>query len=145
MSQLPEELEALRKFHGHLGPYVVIGYRMGKIARGKYTKRFHCVARTGPNPPISCIVDGIQMSSGCTMGKGNITIRDENMAGAHFYSEEGVFDIQLIDRNRRVIDSEMNKANEEAMALKYYVMPEAELFTTNFIGQSESSRVLKLK
>ena len=145
MSELPPELEALKKFHGHLGPYVVIGYRMGKIAKAKYTKRFHCVSKTGPNPPISCLIDGIQMSSGCTMGKGNISIRDENIAGAHFYSEEGVFDIQLNDRVRRAIDSEMNKQNEEALALKYYTMPEAELFAYNFIGQAESQRVLKLK
>lgn len=145
MSELPQELEALKKFHGHLGPYVVIGYRMGKMARAKYLNRFHCVSKTGSSPPISCIVDGIQMSSGCTLGKGNISIREENIAGAHFYSEEGVLDIQVLDRVRRSIDSEMSKANEETLALKFYVMPEAELFTHSFIGQAESQRVLKLK
>jgi formylmethanofuran dehydrogenase subunit E len=145
MSQLPEELEALKRFHGHLGPYVVIGYRMGKIARAKYKKRFNCVSKTGPSPPISCIIDGIQLSSGCTLGKGNISIRAENTAAAHFYSDEGVMDIQLLDKVRRVIDAEMNKGNEEELALRYFNMPEAELFSMTFIGQPESQRVLKLK
>ncbi len=34
------ELENLKRFHGHLGPYAVIGLRIGKIAVEKYVNNF---------------------------------------------------------------------------------------------------------
>ena len=73
---LPDELEALRRFHGHLGIYVTVGLRMGRIGRralGHY-KGLRASVQTVPKPPMMCLVDGVQFASACTMGKGNITI-----------------------------------------------------------------------
>ena len=36
---IPEELRGLERFHGHLGPYVVLGMRMGMITRAKFPQR----------------------------------------------------------------------------------------------------------
>lgn len=33
---------------------------------------------TRKKPPHSCIVDGIQFTSGCTLGKGNICIKEDH-------------------------------------------------------------------
>ncbi|MBU2564921.1 MAG: formylmethanofuran dehydrogenase subunit E family protein, partial [Candidatus Thermoplasmatota archaeon] len=85
------ELENLKKFHGHLGPYAVIGLRMGKLAvekMGVRGKKLKCVVRTGIKPPISCIIDGIQFSSSCTLGKGNIKVEDEGVAEAVFFRND---------------------------------------------------------
>jgi formylmethanofuran dehydrogenase subunit E len=30
MSSLPPELESAKRFHGHLGPYLALGLRLGK-------------------------------------------------------------------------------------------------------------------
>jgi inosine-uridine nucleoside N-ribohydrolase len=68
----------LRTFHGHLGPYVVIGYRLGRHAlqatgsNGHFGIRatVHCKA----TPPQSCMADGVQLGSGCTLGKRNIAL-----------------------------------------------------------------------
>ena len=71
-------LADLEKFHGHLGPYVIIGFKMGQIANNKLGKDPFCkkaITWTGKNPPVSCIIDGIQLSSGCTLGKGNIIVK----------------------------------------------------------------------
>jgi len=63
-------------FHGHLGPWLVLGLKAGTYARRKLAAspfeldaRVFCPAGT----PHTCFVDGVQFSSGCTMGKGNIS------------------------------------------------------------------------
>ena len=76
--QDPEEIrQTLRQFHGHLGPYATLGYRIGAHA----VERLACpkyfgvsvvvVGRT--EVPFGCFVDGLQVGTGCTQGKGNLT------------------------------------------------------------------------
>lgn len=64
------------EFHGHLGPYLVLGLLMGKLAVSllKCKKHFGIkVLVTGATEkPKSCLIDGLQLSTGCTYGKGNI-------------------------------------------------------------------------
>ncbi|MDD5431785.1 MAG: formylmethanofuran dehydrogenase subunit E family protein [Candidatus Omnitrophica bacterium] len=64
------------KFHGHLGPYLVLGLMAGNIAlkKLKCKKYFGLdVLVWGANQrPKSCLIDGLQLSSGATYGKGNI-------------------------------------------------------------------------
>ncbi len=67
-------------FHGHLGPHLVLGLRMGLLAKNllngtPFTMRAEIHTQT--TPPLSCILDGIQVSSGCTLGKGNITVKED--------------------------------------------------------------------
>lgn len=72
------ELEAAKAFHGHLGPYLALGLRLGEFALSvlKAKKHFgikvtvHCP----PQPPPSCMVDGLQISTGATYGKRNIEL-----------------------------------------------------------------------
>lgn len=67
--------EAVR-FHGHLGPYLVLGLLAGALAlrRLKARKYFGLDVQVfGANKrPKSCLVDGLQLSTGATYGKGNI-------------------------------------------------------------------------
>jgi len=67
----------LAAFHGHLGPYIVIGYRIGRYAREHFCNdpfELHATIYCTGKPPESCIVDGVQLGSGCTFGKRNIEI-----------------------------------------------------------------------
>lgn len=71
-----DDATILKAFHGHLGPYVFAGMRMGRYAvkRLKADPHFgieadvYCPGCT----PVSCAIDGIQFSTGCTLGKMNI-------------------------------------------------------------------------
>lgn len=76
---LPEgvdDMAILKAFHGHLGPYVVAGLRLGRYAlrRLQADPHFGIEAEVycPDAPPPSCALDGIQFSSGCTLGKRNL-------------------------------------------------------------------------
>lgn len=64
------------KFHGHLGPYLVLGILMGNLAINRLRCKKHfeikAIVKGAVDKPKSCLIDGIQISSGCTYGKGNI-------------------------------------------------------------------------
>ena len=126
-------LSNIEKFHGHLGPYAVIGYKMGIIANenlGDDPFIKNAKVWTGCNPPISCIIDGIQLSSGCTLGKGNIEVIDENTPKAVFTNKNGKnIIIQLNEEIRNEIDSEVNKDNIEDYSQYIYKKSNSELFT----------------
>jgi len=127
---LPKELEALRHFHGHLGVYVTLGLRMGAIGRrafGHY-KGLRAVVRSQPEPPMLCVVDGVQFSSGCTMGKGNISVEPATEPEVVFEKEGRRVRISLKPGLRERIDREMSKEKEIEQSLSYFGMPEEVLF-----------------
>ncbi len=145
MERLPEELIQLKRFHGHLGPYVVVGFRMGQLARLRLEGKLMAISFTGTKTPLSCVVDGIQFSSTCTLGKGNITIHEGDEARAHFVSDRVLLDIKLDDDVKKSIDENMSKETEEATALAIYNAPEEELFVVRAIESELNERTLKLK
>jgi len=63
-------------FHGHLGPYLILGLLAGEYALKKLGCRKHfgieVEARGADKKPKSCLIDGLQLSTGATFGKGNI-------------------------------------------------------------------------
>lgn len=72
-------LEEAVKLHGHLGPFLVIGYRAGLYARrllGSTSQTLTCRVKLPLRKPYACIIDGVQSSTGCTAGKLNIHIED---------------------------------------------------------------------
>ena len=118
----------IKDFHGHLGPYAIVGYKMGLLAlelieaRGKKLK---AVVKSGTRPPVSCMIDGIQFSTPCTLGKGNIEVLDEGKAEAVFSGEKTIT-ITLKDSVKENIDS--NMSDGEAMAMRVWDMSKEDLF-----------------
>jgi len=67
------------KFHGHICWASASGVRAGLVAlRELGTKRagasgdLHCILEIGENHGAQCFADGVQFSTGCTLGKCNI-------------------------------------------------------------------------
>lgn len=63
------------EFHGHLGVFSIVGAKMGIKAReifGAGPDMLDVVTFAGSKPPYSCITDGIQVSTGATLGMGTI-------------------------------------------------------------------------
>ena len=87
---LKDMIERGKEFHGHLGPFLVLGIRMGLSALKHLDSTgysdIHSEVRSGSSPPMSCLADGVQISTGCTLGKGNIVCLDMRRAEATFSS-----------------------------------------------------------
>lgn len=145
MIEIPEELEQLKRFHGHLGPFVIIGYRMGTLARKKLKGKIEAVVFTRTKVPLSCIIDGIQFSSSCTLGKGNISIQEKDDAEAHFVSDTNLIEIKLRDEVRRRIELTCNRDVEETMALGLFSESDATLFNITSVETTPFERTVKLR
>ena len=126
---LPEELAALQRFHGHLGVYVTVGLRMGAIGKRRFGhyKGLRAIVRSQSEPPMRCVLDGVQFSSGCTMGKGNIALESGSEPEVVFEKEGRRIQIALRPGWRERIDREMSKDKELEQSLYYYEIPERDL------------------
>jgi formylmethanofuran dehydrogenase subunit E len=84
-------LKEAEKFHGHLGAFLVLGLKAGLYANeilGKNIFEMHACVETESTPPCSCFVDGIQITTGCTMGKHNIELRDGDSLTVTFTKDD---------------------------------------------------------
>lgn len=79
------------EFHGHQCPFMPIGYRMGRLALEKLGVErekdhgFFVVAELGEGHPQTCLMDGIQASTGATFGKLLISKTFYGKLAATFY------------------------------------------------------------
>lgn len=124
---LPEDLAALKRFHGHLGPYVVLGMRMGHYARERFPNRIYATLLSGTNRPLSCLADGVQFASCCTVGKANLSIREGGKAAAMF--TDGTTAFKLIVRQEILERIEgMTGEDEDRMSLGLFQESALRLF-----------------
>ncbi|NMC59120.1 MAG: hypothetical protein GYA51_07030 [Candidatus Methanofastidiosa archaeon] len=130
-----EELcKRLSEFHGHLGPYLVLGAKMGLYAKKTLsTSPFEISAEiTMPlKPPLSCTIDGIQFTSGATTGKANLRVSDGLPIRALFYKEkEGIVLIPkegIIEKIRHQVEHEdLEMLAEQIMKKDYSELFEVE-------------------
>jgi formylmethanofuran dehydrogenase subunit E len=138
ISEIPSLIEKAVKLHGHLGPFLVIGVRMGEVAKSnvvfddKNSPRLRASIKTPPFTPFSCVIDGIQASTSCTVG--NQRLRIENSAKeitATFRLEDTNRAVKILVNPKVVEDliNEMSKgADAEQLAQKIANMQAEQLF-----------------
>ena len=83
-----EIVDGAVRFHGHLGPFPILGLKAGLFANevlGKDYLQTTVIVETESTPPCLCFLDGIQFVTGTTMGKGNIELRRGNALRAIFF------------------------------------------------------------
>ena len=98
MVQNEEFLSQAAKFHGHLGPYMVLGLKAGLFANQVLEKdpmQTDAIIETLPEPPESCFVDGVQFATGCTMGKRNISLKEGEGLKATFKKNNKILILTL--------------------------------------------------
>jgi formylmethanofuran dehydrogenase subunit E len=115
------------RFHGHIGPFLAIGLRMGIIANealGRTPMQTSALVRVQPRPPRSCVVDGIQISSGCTMGKRNIELEpDDSAVSATFRRDERSVTILLKGDFLKKMEADLDGVPEKAVVdYSYQIM-----------------------
>lgn len=120
-------IEELAAFHGHLGPYLVLGYRIGRYARNYICRDpFHMSVEVhcSGTPPQSCIVDGIQIGSGCTYGKRNVEIVEDATIKCVFMANSRR--IYIIPKP--IQDTGDDDHETEELAERMYKLGDVELF-----------------
>ena len=124
------------QFHGHLGPFLILGIRMGVIARSMLKAQNYddltAIMFVNPRPPISCTVDGVQVSSGCTLGKGTIRISEstDRVAG-EFHAGNRICTVMVKPELLNwFLDGLRNATEKEVLEMAEAVLarPDEELF-----------------
>jgi pyrimidine-specific ribonucleoside hydrolase len=68
------------ELHRHLGAFTIIGVKMGIRAREYYdtgVDEFSLISYAGSSTPLSCINDGLQVSTGATPGHGLLSVDND--------------------------------------------------------------------
>jgi len=78
-----------KEFHGHLGPFLAIGVRMGQIgirelSLSDYSDSLGVVLKVPQSVPYSCVVDGLQISTKCTVGNQKLLLENAEEIEAEF-------------------------------------------------------------
>jgi len=126
-------LKSAVRFHGHLGPYLVLGLRIGLLAvrvlqpRGPH--ELSATVWTNRSPPESCMLDGIQVSCGCTLGKGNLHVKNASQVQARFRKGDRSLLMKPTWETARLltISGTTSQNRLQKMALSICSMPDQEL------------------
>ena len=109
------------KFHGHLGPYLVLGLLAGGFALKKLKAKKYFglnVKVYGANKkPKSCLIDGLQLSSGATYGKGNIKRLNGALIKIQFYNSNNHKKIILRFKNSLIQILKETKTHHDSKLL----------------------------
>jgi len=105
------------EFHDHLGIYSIIGAKMGLRAREYFhvgLDELTVVSYAGSLPPISCFNDGLQVSTGATLGHGRISISKNlpQMPKATFAFKNKTITLQLKEDYWDIVKKDIKQAIE---------------------------------
>ena len=119
------------KLHGHSGPYLNLGIKMGLLALEVLEAKGYFDLSTEVEMkyqrPMSCLIDGLQISTGCTMGKGNIKINDNpGIIKTLFRTDKKTLLVTLKSEISKLIDFE--KESCENLAEQILTMTDKQLF-----------------
>jgi inosine-uridine nucleoside N-ribohydrolase len=100
------------EMHRHLGIYAVIGTKMGIRAReyfGAGVDEIFVISHAGLTPPFSCMNDGLQISTGATIGHGTIRLEADSLKlpKADFIYMNRKITLKLKDEYRKRVESEI--------------------------------------
>ena len=125
--------------HGHLGPFLVIGVRLGligirELGLKKNEEKLHVTAMLRNSVPFSCVLDGIQVTTKCTIGNKKIRLKSSVGIAAKFELPTGrQVTIEVNPTAFERLKNELLResfSSEEVRKLAQIVasMPEEELF-----------------
>ncbi len=102
------------EFHGHLGVFSIVGAKMGIRARDYFgigTDLLEIGSYAGSIEPFSCLNDGLQVSTGATLGQGSIHLINDSVAlpQAVFTFKDQSVVIKLKDEYLKALKSVIEK------------------------------------
>jgi formylmethanofuran dehydrogenase subunit E len=104
------------ELHRHLGVFAIIGVKMGIRAREYFdtgVDEFRATTFAGSVPPLSCMNDGIQVSTGATPGHGLLTVSTDTLTkpSAEFTYLDNRIRLTLKPEYAKKISEELKEIN----------------------------------
>jgi formylmethanofuran dehydrogenase subunit E len=132
-------IEKAAEFHGHLGPFLVLGLRMGLLGLKELgtrpgDTRLHATVTLQDKVPFSCMLDGVQMSTKCTIGNKRLSWKESRKFGAEF-SFNGQprvrveLDSAIVDDLKHRLGKRLSNEEVQQLARDIAFRPESELFS----------------
>ncbi|MFW9794599.1 MAG: FmdE family protein [Candidatus Thorarchaeota archaeon] len=138
-SELRTIIEEASDFHGHLGPFLTVGVRMGLAGLDRMDlgpgEALRIVASLPLCVPFSCIIDGLQTTTKCTVGNQKLSLKDSQLVTAIFETSKVgkkvviTLKAHVLQELKQMLLTE-GLANEEmrTVAWKIAALPQEELF-----------------
>ena len=139
-NELTAAIEFARKLHGHIGPYLIIGLKMGAAAKKALyisdteSKHLRAEVAVPLYPPFSCLLDGVQVSTTCTIGNQRLSIKNSKSIEATFTKENSstIVKIKLAKEFSEELEQlHLQNQLDEAHAWGLSKLPENKLFMIN--------------
>lgn len=140
--QLMAAVEKAASFHGHLGPFLVIGVRMGLTAinrllhEAKDAGDLQASLKVPFRTPFSCIIDGVQSTTRCTVGNRRLKLQESQPASiaARFWLRRSQRKITIsvrksfVERLEKELSSNLSDPRLQKAVLSVAAAPEERLF-----------------
>lgn len=139
--ELQASIKDAAELHGHLGPFLVIGVRMGKVAnqvfepKNKESRELRAFVKVPFLPPFSCILDGIQSATHCTIGNQRLKVEKSRQKITAQFETTDSNKTLLISLNPKMVKELKDKMSKgtpsEQLAETIASTPEHQLFKFN--------------
>ena len=135
--KLSLEIKKAETLHGHLGPFLVIGVRIGEVAKRilkvESNEKLRATAKIPLETPFSCVLDGIQSTTQCTVGNQKLKIENSQREITVQFKLENPNSTLKIGVNQQIIEELKQKfsqgATNQELAWKIVELPENQLFS----------------
>ena len=139
---MTEETKEIRKqigkaseLHGHLGAFLVIGVRIGETAKQilkiKKQRELQVSVKVPLQTPFSCIVDGIQATTHCTIGNQRLTVKQSRQTITAQFETTDSDKMLTLTVNPKIVKELMDKLSKgtanEMLAETVASMPRQQL------------------
>ena len=137
-------VERARDIHGHLGPFLVLGVKMGvagmkRLGIKENMLQLHIEAEMPRQIPYTCTLDGIQATTQCTFGNQRLVFKEANLpiisAKFSLKNPKKQVIISLRDEILQTLMKKLKEAKKDATAVQEKLawmiasMPEDKLFS----------------
>lgn len=144
--QAPADWQAeLQRYHGHVGPWNVLGWRVGQAALREFKSEWgrhelEVVCYVPPQTPFTCLVDGLSVGTGNSLGRLDLRLAEVLTCREAFVAvgrKDGKGDVLEFrpgpDYLRSIMDQPIEKL--EALCKECAKLPEGKLFTVRRVGR----------
>jgi len=137
-------VERARDIHGHLGPFLVLGVKMGlagmkRLGIKENMRQLHIETEMPRQIPYTCTLDGIQATTQCTFGNQRLAFKEANLptisAKFSLKNPKKQVIISLRDEILQTLMKKLKEAEKDAtvvqekLAWMIAAMPEDKLFS----------------